>query len=655
MNKVRKSYSVAKTKNLARIDSLLKNDEKSTILFVSKYGSIKQGFLNDYINDNIKDETLVMNFMYFSELYNDGKSFDIGSHFEKQLNIYKAHVEADQPVKIEEKVEEVVEEEDEATTQKKPRVFESAMLIVDGIVIIFLNLFVLSKTDISDYISFFDGKQKLFEYIVYAIGALFILFGIIVFAVSSSKPKKKKKKVAKEKVKKEKPAKKEKPSKKEKPVKKEESAAKNVKDEFMALKQHTITQRDTDTKNLHQTQSLDFRQMLGKEGNDYEFDLSGTDKKYFVLYGLDEYVNFVKTKSTNSEELIKQVSDFMIKVYSTFKKYNDRKLIFVWKDKVFINQDLTLLIFDEIFTLYGDFDEIELKNHAISTFESYGYNVNEEMCDTICDNVNYLSDIDIIVKEMNGISQFVDIEIDANKLAYIQFLNLLDEKKIEALKTHFASSDRMVDLKLFTLSKSEFELYLSGTPKIVEEDSTSVEADNDFLEYADIMIDTSVDVTNYKVTDDFDKLFDFADSVPEKDLHFFINLDILDNFLKGGDQKELLGEKIIFSLLNADEEIFQTKFKSLFNALAKSSVSEGSQDYSKIVEIIIMIMLAVERKKKIECMYEVPEKYIKNNRKPAIMMVRHINKKIGDFQVFRNNEMLINYLLKEAIPTKTEG
>lgn len=608
MNQVRKSYSIAKSKNLARFDALLQNNEKSTILFVSKYGSIKQGFLSEYINDRIKDETLVMNFMYFSELYNDGKPFDIGTHFEKQLEIFKSD-----SIDVEDD-EEIVEEE----VGKNSKILESIMLFVDGLIIIFLNYFILRNINIGDYIAFLDEKDFIFNIAIYLIGVLLIVFGIITF-VSGRKSNVKKS-----------------GKKKKKPAESNEQVV-----------VHTITQRKEDNENLYQTQSLDFRQLLGKPGNNYEFDLSVTDKKYFVLYGLDEYVHFVKTNSEDSKEMIKQVSDFMIKVYSTFKKYSDRKLIFVWKDRVFINQDLTLLIFDEIFTLYGDFDEIELHNHTISVLESYGFDVSEQIREEIYSKVSYLSDIDNLVKEMNAVSQFIEVEISVDKLAYIQFLKMFDVHKIEALQKYFSENDKMVDVKHFTISKNEFELYFIGTPKIVDISSDTVDTEEKFLDYADAIIDSSINHVEYKIKDDFEKLTQFIESVPEADLHLFVNIDILDYLLNHDDSK-LLGEKIIFSLLNLNNEKFREKFKSLFNALAKSSLSDG-RDYTKIVETIVMIMLAVERRKELACMYSVPRTYIKENRKTAIMMIRHINKKVDTFTVFNNNSTMIDQLLNEAI------
>lgn len=626
MDKIRKSYSLAKTKNVARFDSLLQNEDISTTLFVSKYGSIKQGFLSDYINDNIKDETFVMNFMYFSELYNDGKEYDIGAHFEKQLNIYKES----RNIKAETKIE---EEKEEEVVEKKSKLFESFILFIDGIVLGLVNYFILGTLDIATYLPILEGKEQMVEYGVYALAGLFIFAGFLLLVTSGKKKKVKKKSKKKQ---------------GKKPAVESKKTDDIVIDESNSI--HTITQRKTNTRDLHQTQSLDFSKMIGKKENSYEFDLNITDKKYFVLYGLDEYVHFVKTKSNDSAKMIKHVSDFMIKVYSTFKKHKDKKLIFVWKDRVFINQDLTLLIFDEVFTLYGDFDEIELENHVVSVFDQYNFVVDAPIRNEICSRVNYLTDIDTLGKEMAGVAEFIDCEIDANKLAYIQFLKVFDEKKIAALQKYFSENDKVVDVKHFTLSKNEFELYFTGSPKIINEDNATLSADSDYLDYADLIINDVDSNIGYKIKDDYVKLEEFIESVPNHDLHLFVNIDILDYLLSKKGGSELLAEKIIYSLLNLDADNFKRKFKVLFNILAKSSVEDESVDYSKIVEAIIIIMLAVERRKMLECMYEIPEKYIANNRRTAVMMVRHINKNIGSYSVFRKNEVLINYLLDEAIP-----
>ncbi|MFV0498793.1 MAG: hypothetical protein ACK5NF_02010 [Bacilli bacterium] len=611
MNRVRKSYSVAKTKNLARLDALIKNDEKSTILFVSKYGSIKQGFLSDYINEHIKNETLVVNFMYFSEIYSEKNDFNLEKHFKKYLKIHSTEVNNN--------LEDNFDGQEEILEEIKPRRIEGLILMIDGIIIMLLNYFILVNIDLSTVSKIFKGKEQLVTYVFYALGLLFVIFGIWLFFKKTK-------------------------SIKEKNVNKSKNSTLDVSG---VNNEHSFTQREEDKEKLYQTQSLDFRDILNNSEKKYEFDLSTCDKKYFILYGLDEYVHYVKTNSTDSKELIKQVSDFMIKVYSTFKEYSDRKLIFVWKDRVFINQDLTLLIFDEVFTLYGDFDEIELRNHTHSTFESYGFSISEEILEVVYEKISYLSDIDSIASEMNGISQFIDFDICVDKLAYIQFLKLFDKNKIEALKKYYAKSENVIDLKFFSLSKTEFELYYMGTPKIVNINEESVNIDEEYLEYADIMIDNEINHIEYKVKDDYVKLIEFIKSVPETDLYLFVNLDILE-YLINTNEKDLC-EKTIFSLLNTPNNIFSIKIKQLFNGLAKKTYNPN---YSLIVETIIIIMLAVEMRKELQCMYEYPKVYIQSNRKVAIMMVRHIYKKIEMFEVFNKNVVLIRNLLSEAIRKK---
>lgn len=627
MENVNRSYAVAKQKNISRFSSLLNDDDKSTILFVSKYGSVKQGFLNDFINNNIKEETLVMNFMYFSELHTHGKKFDIGEHFEKQLNIYS---EVEKSSATAKKLDEV--EEEKKNNKSKVKKVRTRVKFINGLIIMFdalliaaFNMFIVSKIELGDYVSFLDGKDQIVNYSFYGLSAIIFIFGLI---------------LALQRVEVE--------SEDDSIEVVEEKIVENVVDvveDDAAM--HTITNRSISSNNLHQTQSLDFSELIDKK--QYEFDLSGTNKKYFVLYGLDEYVDFVKTQTGDSVSLIKDVSDFMIKVYSTFKKFSDRKLIFVWKDKVFINQDLTLLIFDEIFTLFGDFDEMEMQNHIESVFKENEFNVSSDMLDVICNRVNYLSDVDTLAFEMKKIVAGIDGEFDIDKLAYIQFLKLFENDKVEKLKTYFKESNRKVAVSNFTLTNEEFELYYETSEILINNSSHTVGLDENEIDYIKVIGEDSNTRINYKIIDELDLLVQYVRTLPNENLHQYLNLDLLKYLLQGDAHDLKLGQKILFSMMNLQPEQFAVEFKSLFNGLAKNSKKE---DYSVIVQAVVGIMLSVERKKRPGYMYEIPATYIKCNRKTAIMMIRHIEKKLKDFDVFNKNEELIHELLDEAVRKK---
>ncbi len=626
MDKVKKSYSLAKTKNISRFDSLLADEKVSTILFVSKYGSIKQGFLRDYINDSIKDETIVMNFMYFNELYSGGKEYDIETHFEQQLFMHK-DIEVEE---LEETVTEEVTDED-----KSGDFFSGILFLIDAAIVALVTYFVITKINIGEYIEFMEGKEKFLAYALYAIAAVLVGLGVIAIAKALA-PKKSN-------------------GTEKKPVRKKvRDLAPSEVEELSTSSFSQITEREKNTKDLFQTQSLDFSAMLKGNKNNYEFDLSITSKKYFVLYGLDEHINFIKTNAESPKEAIKQVSDFMIKIYSTFKKYNDRKLIFVWKDKVFINQDLTLLIFDEIFTLYGDFDEIEVKNHILSTFELNGYVVSSDIREEIATRIDYLSDIDEIVEAMNNIEEGARANVSDDQLAYIHFLNKFEKEKVEQLKKYFQANSEVVSVKDFTISEQELDICLGIGSPAPEHTAEVVETEEKHLDYPDVMIDSSIDNIDYKVTDDYDSLVSFMESVPEKDLSYFINLDILSFLFNSSDEHILLGEKIVFALLNLEEDDFAPTFKSLFNHIVKRTTKDKdacNAEY-KIIERLLMIMIAIERRKRLACMYFSPTNYIKNNRQLAVMMIRHINGRIGDYEVFSKNESLINCLIDEAVADK---
>ncbi len=584
-------------KKKAEFNDILKNNDIHTILYVSKYNENDLLFLRDIVKEEYYDETLIFNFKEFSK-YDD--NFKLNDTFAKLLEKQSEKIEKP---KFEEKKEEPVKE--------KKSTFRFVLLTI-AIILLELGAFAYFVPSIASNLNLEESKLiEIAKMMMIAGGALLVLSIIIMFALG----------------------------KKKKVVKKDSKKNVDSKDKFDDLfKLDTMSSFDASIneeidESIYQTQRLDFSDAL--YGKDIQFNVESVDKKYFILLGLESYINSVKKSGKSVDQKVKEIQRFMIRLHFTFKKNIDKKLIVVWREKVFINNDLSLLIFDKTFTINNGLEKQEMKEYILNVFNKEGYNVSEELSKRMASKFTTLSRVNLFLNDFKEEDYSLQLaNKDYEKFVLIYFFKSIDKPSFGKLNDYFSHKNANISIDGLKISKRDFMVY-SKQASVLE----TTEQENRFEKY-EAMLKLKNDFITYDLSDDFDLFYEFVKLEQDKTKYCkFLNMGFIDYLINKNEI--MLACTIIYSFINCNPDLYAQSFKEFFNGLVKAK-----KDYTKVVQIVLTVISHANSDKKDPYMYVDNGYYLNNNKILTIELLKLLYSKAESVEALKNNKKLVEKIIK---------